>query len=189
MRRHMFTHSPRISVSLTALLLLVALIACKGSKGGEEGSTTEAPKGLYVDLGEGKQLVEPKTAVAKLRPDLRQLQVLVANYENAVTDSIMAADQAKEPGQLKVAFYVKGEGKEFKQPVEPGEYTGQSIHAAYVSQGGESSDIGFISSGKTPDGKVVFTKIDETQVVGTIEIKHEGKAISGTFTAKFLPED
>ena len=158
--------------------LALLLVGCGGAKG------------LSVTLKGEKTAVKETTSVAVIRPDLRQLQIMVANYKVDVSGgSIMGAPQASKPGELKVAFYIKGDGKEFKMPVEPGEYGGDKIDAAYVSKGGESSDISFRDSGKPVDGKIVIKSIENDTVTGTVEIKHKEDVISGSFKAKIIAKE
>jgi hypothetical protein len=163
------------SIALLGLSTMF-LVACAG------------PKGLSVTIKGEKTSVAETTSVAIVRPDLRELQVLVANFPVDLSRNIMGSPQAKNKGEMKVVFHVKGDGKDFKMPVEVGEYAGAKVTTAYVSRGGESSDLGFIDSGKPANGKVVIQSIQNQTVTGSIDVKHGDDAIVGAFTAKIVPD-
>jgi len=179
---------------LTIILASAFFAACGGASGGNSSSILPALSSdkFTVKLKGADVPFEIKKAVATVRPDLKELQLLLANYEiNMDGKTIMGAPNTFAAGQkhIKVTIHnKKATQAEFRTPVKPGEYT-EDIYTGYYDHDSNQTSIYetfFAKNGGTR--KVTITSITADTVTGSVDMEVGDNSIKGKFEAKFLPE-
>ncbi len=181
---------------LLAIILASAFFtACGGgSSGGNSNSVIPAVSSdkFTVKLKGAEVPFEIKKAVASVRLDLKEMQLLFANYEiNMEGKTIMGAPNTFAAGQKYIKISVKNEKAtpaEYKTPIKPGDYT-ENIYTGYYDHDSKLTSIYetfFPQNGGTR--KVTITSITEEKVTGIVDLSVGDNSIKGKFEAKFLPE-
>ncbi len=176
------------------LIILVSAFftACGGGSGGGNSSTINSPAmssdKFTVKLKGADVPFEMKKSVAVLREDLKQLQLLFANYEIDMSGkSIMGAPPTTAPGQKRIAVYIKNKKAtqaEYKTPITPGEYT-EDIFVNFDNRDDDFAGAAFLKPGAY---KVTITSITADTVTGSVDLSIGDNLIKGKFEAKFLPK-
>ena len=180
----------------TALVGAALMAGCSGSDAPASGgtatpqATAEAPAGFVLKVEGADVPFEVKQARVDVRPDVTEAQFSVANYdfemEHMGANSI---ERPKEDGKIRIAFSLKGEkgeGDNFKNPVMPGEYSGDKLKWMDVYQGKAGSD--HVTNLSNPTGGVTITSVTDTELAGKIDVKGDGGLeIKGDFTAARVP--
>ncbi len=178
---------------LLAIILAGAFFtACGGgSGGGNSNSVIPAASSdkFTVKLKGAEVPFEMKKAVATIRPDLKQLQLLFANYDiDLAGKSIMGAPRTSEAAQKHFRVYIKNEKAtqaEYKTPIKPGEYT-ENIYIESDNNNDHDAGATLMKSGGTR--KVIITSINDEKVAGTVDLTVGDSSIKGAFEASFLPK-
>ena len=131
---------------------------------------------------------EKKTMVAVMRPDITETSFIVANYDVTLKDnSIRGVESPKIPGQVMISFAVKGDGKDFKKPLQVGDYTDKKIIWCDLrngDKGGTSTPLS--KEDYTFNGKVSITEITDDTVKGSIDLTKDDTSVKGSFEAKIV---
>lgn len=158
-------------------VLLTAVFAA--SCGGGSSSWSVKYKGQEVKF-------DKKVGLANFRPDLRQGQLVIANFEPQYRDnSVMTIADTKNAGEAFVGIYFRTNNQEdFKNSVKPGDVS-DGLTTVYISNGDTKDRVSFAEGGKTA-GKLVITEVTDDTIKGTVDIKKGDSSISGPFEAKIL---
>lgn len=171
---------------LLAIILAGAFFTACGSGGGILPSMSSDK--FTVKLNGTEVPFEIKKAVATVRPDLKQLQLLFANYDiDLAGKTIMGAPRTSEAAQKHFRVYLKNEKAtqaEYKTPIKLGEYT-ENIYIESDNNNDQDAGATLMKSGGTR--KVVITSINDEKVTGTVDITVGDSSIKGAFEAKFIP--
>ena len=155
-----------------ACMALLAASACGGAGG------------FRVKADGQETAVEPKTAAAVVRKDLKETHVVVANHEpDLAGKSVMGMPRPKEAGKVYVTFGVKGDG-DFHNPVKPGEYTGDKIRWVdfHYFKDSRSEVVNF----NRKQGTIRITSVSDAAVSGSIDVSDGERTVKGDFEAKVL---
>lgn len=178
---------------LLAIILASAFFtACGGGSGGNSvGVNSPAAQSdkFTVKLKGAEVPFKMNKAVATVRPDLKTLQLLFANYEiDLEGKTIMGAPKTFDPGQKQIKVFIenkKATPAEYKTPVKSGEYSEDIVVGFY-----NHDDPNVYSLFTKPGGthKVTITSITEEKVTGSVDLSNGDNSIKGTFEAKILPK-
>jgi hypothetical protein len=123
-----------------------------------------------------------------MRPDIQETSFIVANYDVTLKDnSIRGVESPKTPGQVMISFAVKGDGKDFKNPLQVGDYTDKKIIWCDLrngDKGGTSTPLS--KEDYTFNGKVSITEITDDTVKGSIDLTKDDTSVKGSFEAKIV---
>jgi hypothetical protein len=177
---------------LTIILVSAFFTACGGASGGGGSSIIPSLTSdkFTVKLKGADVPFEMKKAAATIRPDLKELQLLFANYDIELAGTtIMGAPRTSAPGQKYIKFFIKNQkatSAEYKTPIKPGEYTEDIVTSYYDHDEPSLYETFFAKQGGTR--KVTITSITEEKVTGTVDITVGDNSIKGKFEAQFLPK-
>ena len=174
---------------LLAIILASAFFtACGGASGGNSIIPAVSSDKFTVKLKGAEVPFEMKKAVATVRPDLKQLQLLFANYEiDLEGKTIMGAPPTSAPGQKRIVVYItnkKATQAVYKTPIMPGEYT-EGINIVFDNRDDDFAGAAMMKPGGTH--KVTITSITEEKVTGSVDLTVGDNSIKGKFEAKILP--
>lgn len=153
-------------------------------------TSTPEPVGFQVKAGDEAIPFEPSTARVDIRTDVQEAQFSIANYEFAMEH--MAAnsiDRPKEDGKVRIAFSIKGElreGDDFKDPVTPGEYSGDKLIWMDIYRGKGGNDEVF--NLENAQGAVKIEAVSDSELSGSIDVTGDnGFRVKGDFKAQRVP--
>jgi major membrane immunogen (membrane-anchored lipoprotein) len=155
----------------------VLLAACGGG----------GPAGFSVKLKGADLPFEKKTMVAVMRPDIKETDFIVANYDVTLKDnSIRGVDKPNAAGQVMISFAVEGDGKDFKNPLQVGEYTNKQIKWVDVRTGEKGDSTPMSNDDYTFNGKIKITEITDDTVKGSMDITKGDSSVKGSFETKIV---
>ncbi len=172
------------------------LMACSQTPPAPTGTTTPAPAaatatpepaGFQLKAGDEAIPFEPSTARVDVRTDVQEAQFSVANYEFAMEHMAAGSiERPKEDGKVRIAFSIKGELREgdgFKDPVTPGEYSGDKLIWMDIYRGkGGNDEVFNLENGQ---GAVKIETVTDTELSGTIDVTGDnGFMVKGAFKAE-----
>lgn len=178
---------------LIAIILASAFFAACSNSGSTSGGSNILPSippdKFMVKLKGAEVPFEVKKAVATVRPDLKELQLLFANYDiDLQGKTLMGAPVTVAAGQKHIKVFIKNKKatqSEYKTPVPPGEYS-EDIYVGYYDHDNPSlHETFFTKNGGTH--KVTITSITADTVTGSVELSVGDNLIKGKFEAKMLP--
>lgn len=183
---------------LSALLGASILTGCSGggtpanNTSATPAQTAEAPAGFMIKVGDTEVPFEVKQARVDVRPDVTEAQFSIANYDFEMNHmEANSLERPKETGKVRIAFSLKGtkgEGDQFKNPVQPGEYTGESLKWMDVYQGQDGNDV--VNNLSNPTGGVTIKTVTDTELTGTIDVSGDnGLLVKGDFSAARVPAE
>ncbi len=181
---------------ISILLGAAVLSGCSGTKTPTaDGTTTPvqaeaAPAGFVVKVKGAEIPFEIKQARVDVRPDVTEAQFSIANYDFEMNHmEANSLERPKENGKVRIAFSlkgVKGEGENFKNPVQPGEYSAEKLKWMDLYQGKDGNDE--VVNLSNPTGGVTIKTVTDSELTGTIDVKgSEGLEIKGDFSAARVP--
>ena len=182
----------KIKILISAALLGAAFLSgCSGNTPAPGGTATpaqtaEAPAGFMVKAGGAEVPFEIKQARVDVRPDVTEAQFSVANYEFEMEHmGANSIERPKETGKVRIAFSLKGtkgEGDQFKNPVQPGEYSGDKLIWMDIYQGEDGNDK--VTNLENGTGGVTIKTVTDTELTGSIDVKGDNDfLVKGDFTA------
>lgn len=180
---------------IAIILASVFFMACGGGSNIAGGGNSIIPAlssdKFTVKLKGAEVPFEVKKAVATIRPDLKQLQLLFANYDiDLAGKSIMGAPNTFASGQTYIKVTItnnKATQAEYKTPIKPGEYA-EDIYVGYYDY--DSRNTNLYETFFTKNGsinKVTITSITADTVTGSVDLSVGDNSIKGKFEAKIIP--
>lgn len=184
------------SFFLSALLGASLLAGCSGGAtptpdgSARPSQAAEAPAGFVIKAGGEEIPFEIKQARVDVRPDVTEAQFSIANYDFEMTHmNANSLERPKENGRVRIAFSLKGEkgeGEKFKDPVQPGEYSGDKLKWMDLYQGKDGNDN--VVNLENATGGVTIKTVSASELTGTIDVKGDGGLeIKGDFSAARVP--
>lgn len=186
----------RVNHLIVSLLVGASLLTgCSGSStptGSTSGTpAAQTPAGFTIKAGDEVVPFEIKQARVDVRPDVTEAQFSIANYEFEMEHmGANSIERPKENGKVRIAFSLKGEkgeGDQFKNPVQPGEYTGDKLKWMDLYRGKDGNDD--VLNGENMTGGVTIKTVTDSELTGSIDIKGDGGLeVKGDFTAARVQE-
>lgn len=174
---------------LIAIILVSAFFTACGSSGNGGGIIPAMSSDKFVVKLKGAEVpFEMKKAVATVRGDLKQMQLLFANYDIDLTGkTIMGAPFTSAPGQKRITVYItnkKATPAEYNAPVTPGEYS-DDIGVVFDNRDDDFAGAAFMKPGGAY--RVTITSVTADTVTGRVDLSIGDNLIKGKFEAKIIP--
>ena len=168
--------------------VIVCLIFTACGSGGPGGIIPGLSSDKFVVKLKGAEVpFEMKKSVATIRGDLKQMQLLFANFDiDLAGKTIMGAPRTSAPGQERIAIYItnkKATPAEYKTPVMPGEYS-EDIYVNFDNRDDDFAGAAFLKPGAY---KVIITSVTADTVTGSVDLSVGDNVIKGKFEAKIIP--